>query len=379
MAGRAHAAGYRSATTLYGGGLPDVHLVAVADVNEQFAADTARRFGYGRVETSWEAVAAAPDVDVVSVVVANHLHREVVEGLLGAGKHVLCEKPFAPTVADAEAMVAAAAARPDLQAGVGFTFRRSPAIAAVKALVDDGSLGRPIHFNGHYWCDYAVEPAAPMSWRYKGGAGSGALADIGSHLVDLAEFLCGPIASVRGTTFATTTTERALPLRAAVGHAAAELSDVREPVENEDLVTFTATFASGASATLSASRVAIGLANSLGFELFGTDAAATFDLSRPGEISYVDRAVAGATAGYRTVPIGPAHPYLTGGLPMDFPGVGYGQNDLFAFQARAFLEQVAGVGDLPPVPSFEHGLHNLRLLAAVTESAAEGGAEIKVA
>ena len=274
--------------------------------------------------------------------------------------------------------MAAAAAVPELRTGVGFTFRRSPAIAAVKALVDDGSLGRPVHFNGHYWCDYAAEATAPMSWRYKGGPGSGALADIGSHLVDLAEFLCGPIESVRGTTFATTTTERALPLGAAVGHAAAELSDVREPVENEDLVTFTATFASGAAATLSASRVALGLANSLGFELFGTGAAASFDLSRPGEFSYVDHAVRGATAGYRTVPVGPAHPYLAGGLPMDFPGVGYGQNDLFAFQARAFLGQVAGLDDLPPVPSFEHGLRNLRLLAAVTESAAEGGAEIKI-
>jgi predicted dehydrogenase len=377
MAGRAHAAGYRTASTLYGSGLPAVRLAAVADVNEQFAAETARRFGYARSETSWEAVAEADDVDVVSVVVANHLHREVVEGLLAAGKHVLCEKPFAPTIADAESMVSAAAARPHLRTGVGFTFRRSPAIAAVKQLVDDGSLGRAIHFNGHYWCDYAIEATAPMSWRYKGGPGSGALADIGSHLVDLAEFLCGPIASVRGTTFATTTTERALPIGSAVGHAAAALSDVREHVENEDLVTFTATFTSGAAATLSASRVALGLANSLGFELFGTDAAATFDLSRPGEIHYVDRAVTGRTAGFRQVPIGPAHPYLTGGLPMDFPGVGYGQNDLFAFQARAFLEQICGVEHLPPVPSFEHGLHNLRLLAAVTESAADGGAEIK--
>ena len=87
--------------------------------------------------------------------------------------------------------------------------------------MDDGSVGRPVHLGGHYWCDYAVEPTAPMSWRYKGGPGSGALADIGSHLVDLAEFLCGPIASVRGTTFATTTTERALPLGTPVGHAAA--------------------------------------------------------------------------------------------------------------------------------------------------------------
>src|SRR4051794_16843230 len=122
MAGRAHAAGYRSASTVYGPGLPDVRLVAIADSYVPFAAETARRFGYQRAETDWRAIAAAPDVDVVSVVVANSLHREVVEGLLAAGKHVLCEKPFAPTVADAQAMVEAAQAT-DRQAGVGFTFR----------------------------------------------------------------------------------------------------------------------------------------------------------------------------------------------------------------------------------------------------------------
>ncbi|WP_088319756.1 Gfo/Idh/MocA family protein [Kineosporia sp. R_H_3] len=378
MAGRSHAAGYRSATTCYEAGLPPVDLVAVADVNSDFAEQTARRFGYSRAETSWQAVAAADDIDVVSVVVANHLHREVVEGLLAAGKHILCEKPFAPTIADAEAMVAAAAARPDLQTAVGFTFRRSPAIAAVKARVEDGSMGRPLHFNGHYWCDYGNDPAGPMSWRYKGGPGSGALADIGSHLVDLAEFVCGPIESVRGSVLSTFVTERALPLGNAVGHAAAALSDVVEPVENEDLVTFTATFASGATATMSASRVAIGLANSLGFELFAENAAATFDLVRAGEFGYMDKSVTGPTAGYRQVVVGPAHPYLTGGLAMDFPGVGYGQNDLFVFQARAFLEQVAGLDRLPKVPSFEHGLRNLRLLQAITESALSGGTEVKV-
>jgi predicted dehydrogenase len=378
MAGRSHAAGYRSATTTYGAGLPDVRLVAVADVNGDFAAETSRRFGYARAETTWQAVAEADDVDVVSVVVANHLHREVVEGLLAAGKHVLCEKPFAPTIADAEAMVAAAQAAPHLRTGVGFTFRRSPAIAAVRELLDGGAMGRPLHFDGRYWCDYGADPDAPMSWRYRGGPGSGALADIGSHLADLAEFLCGPIESVRGGLLSTFVTERALPLGTAVGHAAAALSDVREPVENEDVVTFTARFASGASATLTASRVSLGLANSLGFTLFAEKAAATFDLARAGEFGYADTAVTGATAGYRQVHVGPAHPYLTGGMAMDFPGVGYGQNDLFVFQARAFLEQVAGLDRLPRVPSFEHGLHNLRLLAAVAESALGGGAEVKV-
>jgi predicted dehydrogenase len=379
MAGRAHAAGYRSATTCYDAGLPPVELVAIADVNREFGELTARRFGYARAEPSWEAVADAPDIDVVSVVVANHLHREVVEGLLAAGKHVLCEKPLAPTVADAEAMVAAASAAPTQQTGVGFTFHRSPAIAAVKERVDSGAMGRIVHFRGHYWCDYACDPNAPMSWRYKGGPGSGALADIGSHLVDLAEFLCGPVEAVRGATLSTVITERALPLGAAVGHAAAALSDVREPVENEDLVTCSTTFASGATATLSASRAAFGLANSLGFELFADRAAARFDLLRAGEFGYADQAVSDPTAGFRRVSVGPAHPYLTGGLPMDFPGVGYGQNDLFVFQARAFLEQVAGLDRLPRVPSFAHGLRNLQLLAAVTTSAESAGAEVKVA
>ncbi|HZB59078.1 MAG TPA: Gfo/Idh/MocA family oxidoreductase [Actinomycetota bacterium] len=377
MAGRSHAASYRTASTLYGEGLPEVRLVAVADVNPAFATDTARRFGYERAETGWEAVAEAPDVDVVSVVVANPLHREIVEGLLAAGKHVLCEKPMAPTVEDAEAMVAAAKAS-GRETGVGFVFRRSPAIAAIRDQVASGAIGRPLHFNGHYWCDYGVDPRAPMSWRYKGGPGSGALSDIGSHLIDLAEFVCGPIQSVRGAALPTVIGERALPLGAAVGHAAAELSDVTEPVENEDLVSFTAGFASGAAGTLSASRVAYGLANSLGFEVFAERGAATFDLARAGEFGFADPAPAGPTQGYRQVLVGPAHPYLTGGLPMDFPGVGYGQNDLFSFQARAFLEQVAGLERLPRMASFSEGLRNIRLLDAVVASAKAGGAEITI-
>ena len=377
MAGRAHAAGYRSATTVYDQGLPEVRLTAIADVNPDFATDTAHRFGFERAETSWEAVAAADDVDVVSVVVANSLHRPIVEGLLAAGKHVLCEKPMAPTLEDAEAMAAAAGAS-DRQTGIGFVFRRSPAINAVRDQIASGAIGRPLHFNGHYWCDYGVDPGAPMSWRYKGSPGSGALSDIGSHLIDLAEFVCGPIHSVRGAVLSTFVSERALPLGTAVGHAAAEVSDVTEPVENEDLATLTVSFASGAAGTISVSRVAYGLANSLGFEVFAERGAATFDLARAGEFGFIDPTPAGPTQGYRQVLVGPAHPYLTRGMPMDFPGVGYGQNDLFVFQARAFLEQVAGLDRLPRVASFGEGLHNIRLLDAVVASAKGGGADVVI-
>jgi predicted dehydrogenase len=378
MAGRAHIAGYRSATSIAGPPLPEIRLVAVADVNTELAGRAARDFGYQRAESSWQAVAEADDIDVVSVVVANHLHREVVEGLLAAGKHVLCEKPFAPTIADAEAMVAAAKAS-SAQTAVGFTFRRSPAITAIRDQVRGGEIGRPVHFNGHYWCDYGVDPKGPMSWRYQGPPGSGALADIGSHLLDLAEFVCGPISSVSGAVLSTQITQRALPLGTAIGHGAAELSDDYRPVENDDLVTFLATFASGAVGTLSASRVAFGHPNGLGFELFTQSGAATFDLERAGEFGFASGAGADtATSGFRQVLIGPKHPYLTGGLAMDFPGVGYGQNDLFVWQARAFLDQVAGVDGLPAPASFAEGLHNLRLLAAVVESAQTGGQEVKI-
>ena len=377
MAGRAHLAGFRAATAIHGAGLPEVRFVAVGDVNAGVAKESADRFGYQRAETSWQAIAEAPDVDVVSVVVANTLHREIVEGLLAAGKHVLCEKPLAPSVDDAAAMVSAAHAS-DRQTATGFTFRRSPAINAIRAQLESGAIGRPLHLDGHYWCDYGCDPLAPMSWRYKGGPGSGALADIGAHLVDVAEFLGGPIESVGGAVLATYVTERHLPVGAVVGHALAAVSDETEPVENEDLVSFTARFASGATATLSASRTSFGHPNGLGFEVFAEKGSATFELARASEFGFVDGTAPLATQGYRQVLVGPEHPYITGGLPMDFPGVGHGQNDLFAFQARAFLGQVAGVEGLPPCPTFEDGLRNLRLLGAVVTSAQTGGAAVTI-
>ena len=210
-----------------------------------------------------------------------------------------------------------------------------------------------------------------MSWRYRGGPGSGALADIGSHIIDLAEFLAGPISSVSGAVLTTAITERALPAGTAVGHAAAELSDVTEKVDNEDVVTLTARFASGASGTFTASTDHLGHPNALGFELSCENGAATFELERMGEFTLFD-STDSRNSGYRRVLVGPDHPYLTGGLPMDFPGVNYGQNDLFTIQARAFLEQVAGVENLPPCPDFAHGLHNLRILDAVVGVRGEG-------
>ncbi|MBA8959136.1 putative dehydrogenase [Rhodococcus percolatus] len=377
MAGRAHAAGYRMASTLFGTDRPDVRLVAIADTNQAVADDTAKRYGYERAEYSWQAIAESPDIDAVSVVVANQLHREIVEGLLAAGKHVLCEKPLAGSITDAEAMVAAAADA-DTIATVGYTYRRSPAIQAIRDELATGRLGDIIHFNGHYWCDYGLDPASPITWRYRGGPGTGALADVGSHLLDMAEFVCGPIVEISGATFATVITERPVPAGVTYGHTKAETTGEMAPVENEDLATFTVRFQNGAVGTFSASRVAHQLPDGLGFELFGTSGSAAFDLARAAEFSVSSEGLDRTVNGQRRVIIGPQHPYIQGGLPMDAGGVGHGKAEFFAYQARAFLDQIAGIDILGPLPSFAHALRGMQIVTAVAESARADGAAVKI-
>ena len=379
MAGRAHAAAYRVAPTLYEPGLPAVRLVSIADANPGFGAAAARRFGYDRHDTSWQAVAEADDIDVVSVVIANTLHREVAQGLLAAGKHVLCEKPMSDTLDDARAMAADATQATPL-ARVGFTFRRTPGIAYIRDLVRTGVLGRVLHFSGRYWTDYGCSPSAPMSWRYRGAPGSGALADVGSHLTYVAEFLCGDIEEVSGGRLDTVITERPLPVGAVMGHDHAEVSDVTEPVANDDYAAFSVGFTGGAGGALEASRVAAGHANSLTFEVFCENGSATFDQRRPAEIGLFLHEDP-ACAGYRQVILGPQHPYLAGGLAMDAPSVGFGQNDAFGYQARAFLEEVAGLPEsasLPRCATFDEAVHNMEVLDAVATSAATRGAAVPV-
>ena len=374
MAGRSHAHAYRTAQTVFGTDAPPVRLVAIADLNEKFARHTAERYGFERHETDWRALVDADDIDAVSIVVANSLHREIAEALLAVGKHVLCEKPLAPSVADAEAMVRAAEQAGKV-AACGFSFRRNPAISAIREQIRTGALGEVLHFEGRYWCDYGADPDAPMSWRYQGGPGSGALADIGSHLIDTAEQLCGPITAVRGAALPTVIKERPIPLGAALGHAAGvAVSDEREAVTNDDVASFVVEFASGAAGTFSVSRVALGHPNELAFSVFGTKAAARFDQSSPGEFAYVDNTPSAVTNGWRRVLAGPAHPYITEALSMPFPGVGYGQQEYFTFQARAFLDQIAGLDRLPAQATFAEGLRNLQVEAAVVAAATTGSA-----
>ena len=379
MAGRAHAAAYRIAPTLYQSTLPPLRLVSIGDLSPELGSLAARRFGYERSDTSWQAIADNPDIHVVSVVVANSLHREMVEGLVAAGKHVLCEKPLSDTLQDARAM-ADVARRAETVVRIGFTFRRAPGVAALRELVISGALGRVLHVDARYWCDYASDPKGPISWRYKGGPGSGALADIGSHAAYLAEFLCGDIQEVSGARFRTAITQRPVPLGTVIGHGQAAVSDTYETVENDDYAGFSANFSNGVG-VVQVSRVAAGHPNGLALEVFGDGGAAKWEQERPAEFRLMLNEGAAGTRGFRRVIIGPDHPYVAGGLPMDAPGVGLGQNEGFTYQARALLEEVAGMDEadaLPRCASFDEGVHNLEVLAAVAESAANGGAAVAV-
>ena len=366
MAGRAHAHGYRSAGTVFSAGLPPVRLVSVADINETVAADTARRYGFERSDSSWQAIVKADDIDAVSVVVANHLHREIVEELAAAGKHVLCEKPLAPTSADAQAMIDAVDAA-GVVGRVGFTFRRTPGIAAARQIIESGELGRPLYVNAQYWTDYGSDPQAPLSWRYRGGPGSGALADLGSHLADTTEFLLGPIESITGAALTTVIGERPLPLANVVGRTGVAVSEEREAVENDDWASFSARFAGGATGDLSVSRIAQGHPNTLKFEVFCERGGIAFDVSRAGELQVAD----GRGPGYRRVVVGVDHPYIAGGLAMDATGIGTGHNDSFVYQARAFLDEVAGRDELPRNASFADGKHALLVEEAVVRTATQ--------
>ncbi|ORC15994.1 MULTISPECIES: Gfo/Idh/MocA family protein [Rothia] len=380
MAGQGHAFGYRMASAIHNPSLPKVRLAAVADPNLPLAQEVAARYGYERVYADWVEVANDPNIDAVSIVVGNALHLPIAKGLLEAGKHVLCEKPLAGTLEDAEAMVELEKQYGDqLVTAVGYTVRRTPALNALKKKITNGDFGPVAGFISTYLCDYGTDTDAPMTWRYRGGPGSGALGDLGSHTIDTGEQLNGRVTSVRGAYLSTTITERHLPAGTVVGHGKVELSEEVESVGNEDTATFTCVFENGAVGTYTISRVAFGNPNGQTYHIYGPKTQASWDTLRPAEYIYNDSAAPADTAGPRTVVINAHTPNYPGSLAMDAPGVGYNYNQNFAFQARAFLEQIAGIeGHLQPCATFADGLHTLKVIAAIAESADLNGAEVKI-
>ncbi|MFK3732285.1 Gfo/Idh/MocA family protein [Streptomyces sp. NPDC088090] len=369
--GAAHSQGWRNVGRVFDLPLRPV-LAAIAGRDAGAVRAAARRHGWAAAETDWRALIARDDVQLVDICTPGDSHAEIAIAALEAGKHVLCEKPLANSVAEAEAMAAAAeAARARGQvAMVGFNYRRVPALSYARRLIAEGRLGTLRHVRVSYLQDWLVDPDFPLTWRLeREHAGSGALGDLGAHIVDLAQYLAGE--SVVGVSAQTETfvRERPRPVAAAAGLAAPSGQTAtgapRGPVTVDDAAVFTGRLASGALAAFEASRMASGRKNQLRLEINGERGSLAFDLERLNELSFHDHREPAATAGFRRILVTEAeHPYLEAWWP---PGHTLGYEHTFTHQARDLVVAIGAGTD--PSPSFADGLRVQRVLAAVEESA----------
>ncbi|GAA3860593.1 Gfo/Idh/MocA family protein [Streptomyces sedi] len=354
--GAAHSQGWRTVGRAFDLPLSPV-MAAVCGRDQAKATAAADKLGWAATETDWRALIARDDVQLVDICSPGDSHAEIAIAALEAGKHVLCEKPLANTVAEAEAMVAAAeAARERGQLTmVGFNYRRVPALALARKLVADGRIGELRHVRAVYLQDWGADPELKLVWRLrKELAGSGALGDLGAHVVDLTQHLTGELITGVSAHTETFVKERELPDGSGVGQ-----------VTVDDAALFSGRLTSGALASFEVSRFATGRKNALRVELNGSRGALAFDLERLNELEFYDNDQPASEGGFRRILVTePDHPFLEGWWP---PGHGLGYEHTFAHQARDLVQAIAD--GTQPRPSFADGLQVQRVLAAIEESA----------
>ncbi|MGW5370476.1 Gfo/Idh/MocA family protein [Streptomyces sp. NPDC004009] len=374
--GAAHSQGWRTAGRVFDLPLSPVQAV-ICGRDETAARAAAGRHGWADVETDWRALVARDDIDLIDICTPGDSHAEIALAALAAGKHVLCEKPLANTVTEAETMTAAAEeaeARGRL-AMVGFNYRRVPATALARRMVAAGRLGTLRHVRVNYLQDWLVDPDFPLTWRLRRElAGSGSLGDLGAHIVDLAQYLAGErLAGVSALT-ETFVRERPLPRGAGSGLTAMPAAGTGT-VTVDDAALFTGRFTSGALASFEATRYATGRKNALRIELNGERGSLAFDLERLNELWFHDATEPGPEAGFRRILVTePEHPYLEAWWP---PGHGLGYEHTFVHQVRDLVHAIAE--GRRPEPSFADGLQVQRVLAAVEESAEKNSVYTPVA
>jgi predicted dehydrogenase len=364
--GAAHSQGWRSAPRFFDLPLSPA-MNALCGRDKSAVTDAADKLGWSSVETDWRELLARDDVQLVDVCTPGDTHAEIAIAALEAGKHVLCEKPLATTVAEAEAMAAAAAtaAARGVRSMVGFTYRRVPAIALARQLVAEGKLGTIRHVRAQYLQDWIVDPEAPLSWRLqKEKAGSGALGDIGAHIVDLTQYITGDlITSVNGQ-LETFVKERPLP--AEHSGLAGTAGTGRGPVTVDDAAIFLARFGSGALGVFEATRFATGRKNAIRLEINGSLGSLAFDFEDMNLLHFYDATEDARTAGFRRIlATEAAHPYVAAWWP---PGHLLGYEHGFTHQVVDLVTAIAENRD--PLPSFADGLQVQRVLAAVEDSSA---------
>ena len=332
----------------------------------QAAAD---RMGWAAVETDWKALVRRDDVDLVDVCTPGDTHAEITVAALEAGKHVLCEKPLANTVEEARAMVAAAerAQERGVHSMVAFNYRRVPAIALARRLVEQGRIGEIRHVRAVYLQDWIVDPEFPLVWRLqKDKAGSGALGDIGAHIVDAAQFVTGD--RLTGVSALTETFIKERPLVGESSGLAATATVERGPVTVDDAALFMGRFAGGAVASFEATRFATGRKNALRLEVNGSRGSLAFDFESMNELSFFDGDDPGDSNGFRRILVTePTHPYTGAWWP---PGHGLGYEHTFTHEIADLVRDL-GAGTAP-TPSFADGLQVQLVLDAVSRSAEAG-------
>lgn len=329
----------------------------------------AQKWGYDEVSYDWKETVCREDIDIVDIVTPTFMHKQMAIAAVKAGKQVLCEKPLTLTYSEAKEMVAAAQ-----QAGVlhylNHNYRRAPAVALAKQLIDEGRLGTIYHWRGAYLQDWIMDPEYPVSWHLKKEcAGGGPLYDLSSHMLDLARFLIGEPVAVTAVN-KTFITERP---KAGVGTATFTAgtgvdTTKRVPVEVDDASIAILEFENGALGTVESSRFAQGRKNYNDFEIYGSKGALHFNLERLNELEFLDATQPGREQGFRTILVTqPDHPYESVWWPAGHI-IGYEHTFVNAF--ADFLKALSA-GE-PVAPNFCDGAKIVRLLQAIQLSGEEG-------
>jgi len=340
----------------------------IVDVNDAVAAEAAVRFGFEQSSGDWRSVIDDPEIDIIDIATPNHLHAEIAIAAAAAGKHIISEKPLARNGAEAKTMYDAVK-NAGIVHMVAFNYRRTPAVALAKKYIEEGAIGEIMNFRGTYLQDWSADPDGPLSWRFqKAIAGSGSLGDIGTHVVDMARYLCGEITQVN-TQLKTWVTSR--PVQSGtvdkLGTGAKNADAPRAAVDVDDEVLSLLEFENGAIGSLEATRNAHGRNNFLTFEIHGSLGSIYFNYERRDELQVAFAKDQGDRKGFRTVYTGPAHPYGDGLWPIPALGIGYGETKII--EAYDFIKAIVEGGEVSP--NFKDG-YQINLIAdAMADSAAK--------
>jgi predicted dehydrogenase len=336
--GRLHSEAYARVPHHYPDCRGVARLVVAADEVEERARQATSHLGFERATTAWREVIADPEVDAVSITAPNFLHREMALAACEAGKHFWGEKPLGRSPAET-AEIAAAVELAGVRTIVGLNYRHAPAVQRARRLVADGALGEIAHVRLQFVAGYSSSPRGALSWRFlQELAGLGVLADLGSHAIDLAQFLLGPVAKVAAAT------SIVIPKRprVAAGHgthfSVVEDSAELGAVENEDWAAALLEFENGVMGTLELSRVAVGAEARYAFEISGADGAVAWDFERLNELR-VYAPLSTGDRGDARVLMGPGHPDFERFQPG--AGIPMGYDDLKVIEAALFLESAA--------------------------------------